>query len=102
MKCVKASEVWVNEIEKLTKGVPALVDTVQSKLSEGSEEMKSIGYRVNQNRKGIYELEITIKKMQDGGDGSSASNSALRFNSSGDGMSLADVMANQAHFSSAI
>ena len=64
IKCIKESEVRVNEIEKLTKGVPALVDTVQSKLSEGSEEIKSIGCRVAQNRKGIDELEISIKRCK--------------------------------------
>ena len=91
--------VQVNEIKKLTKGVPALVDTVQSKLSEGSDRIKNIGCRVDQNRKGIDELEISIKKMQNGGDGSPTSNAVLRFQSGGDGMSLANVMANQARFS---
>ena len=57
MKCVEASNVRVNEIEKLTKGVPALVNTIQSKLSEGSEVIKSIGCRVAQNRKDTVELE---------------------------------------------
>ena len=66
MKCVEASNVRVDKIEGLTKGVPALVETLHSKLLKGSEEIKSIGCRVTQNRKGIDELEVSIKKMQDG------------------------------------
>ena len=45
---------------------------------------------------------MSIKKIQDGNDVSSASRSPLRFQSSGDGMSLADVMVNQARFSTTL
>ena len=40
MKRVEASNARVNEVESLTKGVPALVETVQAKLSESSEKLK--------------------------------------------------------------
>ena len=70
-KRVEASNVRINKVESLTKCVPELVQTVQTKLSESSEELKSIGCKVDRNKKEINELEISLKKIQDDNDGSS-------------------------------
>ena len=91
----------IKKVERLTKCVSELVQATQTIFSESSEKLKSIGCRVNRNKKKIDELELSIKKIQDD-DGSSTSRSIPRLQSSGDGLSIADVMANQARFSTAL
>ena len=73
-KRVEASNLRIKEVESLMKCVPELVQTVQTKLSESSEKLKSIVCRVDRNKKEIDKLELSIKKIQND-DGSSTSRS---------------------------
>ena len=70
MNRVEVFDTRINEVENLTKCVPELVQTVQDKLSESSDELKNVGCRIDQNKKSIDELEISVKKIQDDNAGS--------------------------------
>ena len=53
----------IDKVEKLTLSVSDLVQTVNSKLSENSNELKELGNRIDHNKESIVELKNPVKQM---------------------------------------
>ena len=56
--CVGTFNEHIKNVEKLTHSVPGLVQAVNSKLSENSNNLKKIGNRITHNRDSIIELKV--------------------------------------------
>ena len=65
MSCIGAIDVRMNKVEKLTSSVSLLVQTTNAKISENSTELEKIGDKVDHNKETIYELEKSVKRINE-------------------------------------
>ena len=102
MNCVGALDTRINEVEKLTSAVPALVQTLNTKWFKSSNKLKELGSKIIQNREKIFELKNLVKLMNKKDAELPTSYSVSQPQTSGDGQSIAEIMMKPARFVTAV
>ena len=64
VNCVGTFDARIEKVEKLTHSIPGLVQAVNYKSPENSNNLKEIGNRITHNRDSIVELQDSIKQMR--------------------------------------
>ena len=91
----------IEKVAKLTLSVPGLVQTVNTKLSENSDNLKELREGISLNKDSIGELKDSVKHLCERKTELPV-NHLHRVQTSGNGLSIKDIMANQARFSTAV